>query len=38
LAKILAGVLPDEDVEKGLCEKIMEHISPVEKLTRYLGG
>jgi len=37
LAKILAGVLPDEDVEKGLCEKIMEHISPVEKLTRYLG-
>jgi putative DNA methylase len=37
LAKIMAGVLPDEDVEKGICEKIMEHISPVEKLTRYLG-
>jgi len=38
LAKILAGVLPDEDVEKGLCEKIMEHLSPVEeKLTRYPG-
>jgi len=36
LAKILGGVLPDEDVEKGLCEKIMEHISPVEKLARYL--
>jgi putative DNA methylase len=38
LAKILAGILPDEDVEKGLCEKIMEHISPIEKITRYLEG
>jgi putative DNA methylase len=38
LAKILAGTLPDEDVEKGLCEKIMEHISPIEKITRYLEG
>jgi putative DNA methylase len=38
LAKILAGVLPDEDVEKGLCGKIVEHLSPIEeKLTRYSG-
>jgi putative DNA methylase len=37
LAKILAGILPDEDAEKGLCEKIVEHLSPVEGLTRYLG-
>jgi putative DNA methylase len=37
LAKILAGILPDGDVEKDLCEKIVEHISPTEKLARYLG-
>jgi putative DNA methylase len=36
LAKILAEILPDEDVEKNLCEKIVEHISPVEEFTRYL--
>jgi putative DNA methylase len=38
LAKILAKVLPEEDVEKKLCEKIVEHLSPVEeKLTGYTG-
>jgi putative DNA methylase len=36
LAKILAKVLPEEDVEKKLCEKIVEHLSPIEeKLTGY---
>jgi putative DNA methylase len=37
LAKILARILPDEDVEKSLCEKIVEHLSPVEELSRHLG-
>ena len=38
LAKILAKVLPEEDVEKKLCEKIVEHLSPFEeKLTGYTG-
>jgi putative DNA methylase len=38
LAKILAKVLPEEDVEKKLCEKIVEHLSPVEeKLSEYTG-
>jgi len=32
LAKILARVLPEEDVEKGLCQKITEHVSPVQEL------
>jgi len=30
LARILAKVLPEEDVEKRLCEKIVEHLSPVD--------
>jgi putative DNA methylase len=37
LARILARILPDEDVEKSLCEKIMEHLSPAEELPRHLG-
>jgi putative DNA methylase len=37
LARILARILPDEDVEKSLCEKIVEHLSPAEELSRHLG-
>jgi len=30
LAKILAKILPEEDAEKKLCEKIVEHLFPVD--------
>jgi len=36
LARILAKVLPEEDVEKALCERIVEHMSPtVSRLTSF---
>lgn len=38
LAKILAKILPEEDVEKKLCEKIVEHLSPVETSLNDIQG
>jgi len=36
LARIMAKVLPENDVEKGLCDRIVEHLSPAPgKLTSF---
>ncbi|RLI97662.1 MAG: hypothetical protein DRP00_03770, partial [Candidatus Aenigmatarchaeota archaeon] len=39
MVKIMARVLPDRDVEKGLCVRVVEYLEPrLSKLTSYMGG
>jgi len=39
MVKIMARVLPDRDIEKGLCVRVVEYLEPrLGKLTSYMGG
>jgi putative DNA methylase len=36
MARIMAKVLPGEDMEKKLCSRVVEHLSPTTKLDRFM--
>jgi putative DNA methylase len=36
MARIMAKVLPREDMEKKLCSRVVEHLSPTTKLDRFM--